>query len=129
MEFHAKAATGAGPHNINALIRELDNVLDFVAARDASVVYTAMAGFGTDDEMLVKILCNRSKYQLAAIDKHYRALPKNKSHTSLNAAVVSETSGNYGKFMKYVTESRGAFLAHQLHKAMVLFFSVIIIYI
>ena len=119
MEFHAKASAGAGPQNINALNRELDNILNFIAARDAAVAFKAMDGFGCDHEMLVKILCNRSKFQIDAIDKHYRALPKNKSHTSLNAAVVSETSGNYGKFMKYITESRGTFLANQLHKAMV----------
>lgn len=116
MEFHAKAAGGGDM--VGALHQEFDNLLNYIAARDATVVDTAMKGLGTDDQLLVKILCNRSKPQIALIDKHYRKLPKNKSHTSLHDAVKSETSGNYGKFMGYITQSRGAFLSQQLSKAM-----------
>jgi hypothetical protein len=118
MEFHAKAYT-APVGDVAALHLEYDNILNYVSARDAIIVDDAMRGFGCDDEMLVKIVCNRSKSQIAAIDTHYRALPKNTKHTSFNDAITSETSGNYGRFMKYVTQKRGDFLAKQLHKAMV----------
>jgi hypothetical protein len=117
MEFHAKASAGNGL--VDDLHKEYDNLLSYVAARDATLCYSAMAGMGCDQTMLIKILCNRTKDQIAAIDGHYRSMTANKSHQSLHDRVVSETSGNYGHFMKYLTQNRGDFLAGQLHLAMV----------
>lgn len=113
MEFAAER------QNAELLIQELNNLLHFIAVRDATLVHTATAGFGTDDEMLINIVCNRTKDQIHAADVAFRALSLNRSHKSLRECIRGETSGNYGEFLQYLTQSRGSFLAEQLKKAMV----------
>lgn len=100
------------------LLHEYHAIMKYITSRDATLVYTAAEGFGTDDEMMINVLCNRTKPQIELIDKEYRQLAKNTKHKSLTDCVVSETSGNYGHFMKYLTQSRGVFLATQLKNAM-----------
>ena len=85
------------------LQREYTELLNFVAFRDASLVRLACDGFGTDDELLIKVLCSRTRTQLQHADRYFReAHPKNKS---IRDIVSSETSGNYGKFMCSIVQS------------------------
>ena len=51
---------------------ELEALLNYVAKRDAKLVHKATAGMGTNDDLLISVLCSRTKSQIAAIDKFYR---------------------------------------------------------
>ena len=64
--------------------------------------------------MLINKLLFRNKKQLGALNEAYLSL----FNTKLDAVISSECSGNYKNFLKYNLESRGQFLAHQLHEAM-----------
>ena len=92
-----------------AIKAECVSVLKFVAQRDASLIHYACKGIGKDDELLIKIICNRTKLQLQAADEAYRASPKNLSKKNINQKLKSELGGNYGRFMRYLVESRGFF--------------------
>lgn len=120
MEFLAEATND--PASLPALVYRLRAqvacLMRFIAARDATLVFAATDGVGTNDELLTNILCNRTKDQINAIDEQYRNLSKNRRHQSLRDCIKSETSGNYGDFLQFLTQSRGQFLAEQLHVAM-----------
>ena len=98
------AASGSseipGLHGL--LKQEYNELLDFIAQRDANLVAVACDGLGTDDTLLIKILCNRSRDQLLRIDEYYRRNPKNGSNGSLFSRIQSECSGNYGNFMQSI---------------------------
>jgi hypothetical protein len=125
MEFLAEATND--PASLPALVyrlrAQLASLMRFIAARDATLVFAATDGIGTNDELLINILCNRTKDQIYAIDQQFRNLPKNRRNQSLRECIKSETSGNYGDFLQFLTQSRGQFLAEQLHVAMVSHYS------
>jgi hypothetical protein len=86
-----------------ALEQQRNEILGFIARRDALVVQSACAGLGTDDNTLIQIVCNRTKSQLKALDA---ACP---SQRRLADWLKSELSGNYLEFMLYLTESRAEY--------------------
>jgi hypothetical protein len=105
-------------NHADALQREFFNIMHFIAVRDATLVHRAAKGFGTDDALLINVLCNRTKDQIKAIDEAYRNLSLNSGRRTLRACIKDECSGNYGNFLQYLTQSRGSFLAEQLRQAM-----------
>lgn len=99
---------------------DYDAVLNYILTRDAVLLYHAMLGIGSDEDMLIRILCNRTKSQLQKIDRLYQNLSTgNSSRRTLIECIKSELSGDFERFMKFMIESRGKFLAHQLKSAMV----------
>lgn len=84
-------------------------ILAFIARRDALVIHHACKGIGKDDETLIMIICNRTKSQVAAIDAYYRTMPINSAKKTLMEKLKSELSGNYGEFMCFLTQSRDSF--------------------
>jgi hypothetical protein len=102
-----------------ALEDELKKVLDYIATRDAVMIYKACNHVvGRDDDLLIEILCHRTKRQLEACDAIYRNIPQNNRKRSLPSKVGREIGGNYGNFMEYLTHNRGKFNASQLLLAM-----------
>ena len=102
-----------------AIEDELKKVLDYIATRDAVMIYKACHHvIGRDDDLLIEILCCRTKRQLEACDAAYRNIPQNNRKRSLPAKVGREIGGNYGNFMEYLTLSRAKFNASQLKLAM-----------
>jgi len=102
-----------------AIEDELKKVLQFIATRDAVMVYKACQHVvGRDDDLLIEILCHRTKRQLEACDEAYRSIPQNNRKRSLPSKVGREIGGNYGNFMEYLTHNRGKFNASQLKLAM-----------
>ena len=63
--------------------------------RDATYLYRAMKGVGTDEEAVIEILCSRSNVEIMKIKEDYRQLFKE----DLEKRVHSETSGNFRKIL------------------------------
>jgi len=64
---------------------------------DAKNLRDAMKGAGTDEKVLIKIIFNRSRQQLAAIAQAF----ENKYHKNLRKEIKSETSGWFKKLLVY----------------------------
>jgi hypothetical protein len=101
-------------------------IYGFLTRRDALLVHHACAGIGKDDELLIQVICNRTKKQLKDIDLYYRSMPLNSSHKTLSEKLSSELGGDYARFIKYLVESRGQFMGKRLYRSL---FQVKVIYI
>jgi annexin A7/11 len=69
---------------------------------DAKHLRDAMKGVGTDEKALIKIICNRSRQQLAAIEQAFKA----KHGKDLRKEIKSETSGWFRKVLLYRFQSQ-----------------------
>lgn len=94
---------------------ELDSLLQYVAKRDAKLVHKATAGMGTNDDLLISVLCSRTKAQIASIDNFYR---EETNGFPLKTVLASEAGGNYGKALTYICQSRAQYLNEKLQVAM-----------
>eukprot|EP00128_Syssomonas_multiformis_P015350 Colp12_sorted_trinity150504_noHs@4332 len=65
------------------------------AEYDADSLHKAMKGAGTDESTLIEILASRNNAQITAIKAAYKAAHKKE----LEDAVISETSGDFKKFL------------------------------
>ena len=73
----------------------LDSAYALVAGIDAQNIKEACAGFGTDDDALTDILCNRNKKQHHLINEAYKA----KFEVSLLEQIKDECGGHYKTFL------------------------------
>ena len=84
---------------------------EFIATEDAKVAYEAMnggfLGLGCNDRKLIAALCTRTKVQLVRTKDKFREL----YDQDLREQVKSETSGYYGKLLKYALAGPGAYEA------------------
>jgi len=64
---------------------------------DAKALRDAMKGAGTDEKTLIKIIGNRSRQQLQAVENAFQA----KYGKNLKKEIKSETSGNFKKVLVY----------------------------
>lgn len=94
--------------------QELNKLLDFVSFRDSTLIRKACAGLGTDDSLLISILTQRTKSQIQSINKYYHDSYK----LPLKESIIDECNGNYKKFLVYLCESRGEYLAGRIKEAM-----------
>ena len=63
--------------------------------RDATYLYKAMKGMGTDEDTVIEILCSRANVEIIKIKAEYQRLFKE----DLEKRVYSETSGNLRKIL------------------------------
>lgn len=75
---------------------ERDELADFLAEMDADTIQKAVKGLGTDKSMLVYVLCQRTKLQLQAVARAFRA----KYGADLQERLDSELSGDLGYFVR-----------------------------
>lgn len=92
--------------------------MDYVAERDAHLVFKACDGIGTNDKLLIDTLCGRTKSQIAAIAKHYKRLPQNEGGQGLRSTVASECGGDYGEFMTFLCRERKDYLSNRVQVAL-----------
>lgn len=86
--------------HISKALRALCTPLDIYFA---DKFHKAMAGAGTDDEALVRLICTQKERALKAAAKRYL-----RDHQkSLKAAVIDETSGDYKKILVAVIDNFG----------------------
>ena len=97
------------------LKQEFEELLSFIAARDARMVKAACAGLGTDDSLLIKVLCHRTRQQIQRANEAF--IKKSKSSKTIQATVSSECSGNYGQFMVALTRNEAAVNVETLKSA------------
>ncbi|XP_038052287.1 annexin A6-like [Patiria miniata] len=70
-------------------------MMDLPAVFDARCLKKAMKGIGTDESVLIEIMCTRSKAQLAAMKAAYKAA----FGKDLESALESETSGDFKRVL------------------------------
>lgn len=85
------------------LQKEYQMLLQFIADRDADMVSLACDGMGTDDALLISVLCHRTREQLLLADEHFRR--KSAGNKTIRERIHSEMSGNYGEFMCSIVQS------------------------
>lgn len=77
--------------------------LMFSAAElDAFYLNKAMKGLGTDDSVLIEILCTRTKTQIENLKAAYKVM----FSTDLEAEITKETSGQYLKLLLALCEAK-----------------------
>jgi annexin A13 len=94
---------------------ELTNLMGYVAERDAFLVFKACDGIGTNDELLIKTLCSRTKKQINGISHYYKHLSGGQG---LRSTIASECGGDYGEFMTFLCRDRKNFLNNRLQRAL-----------
>lgn len=85
------------------LQKEYSELLQFIAARDAELVSLACDGMGTDDDLLIEVLCHRTREQLQLADECFRKTSK--GNKTIRERIKSETSGNYGQFLAAIVQA------------------------
>jgi hypothetical protein len=113
--FAAPDKDAGVPAFFGLLQQEYEELLGHVAHRDAAMIRLACNGMGTDDNLLIKVLCSRTRAQIQRANAVF--VKKNKSNKTITATVKSECSGNYGSFMTALAQDEAAVNAEQLKGA------------
>lgn len=108
-----EALVAALNERLTLLLKENDNLKTHVAKVDAAKVHEACKGFGTNDAMLIGVLCSRTKKQLDRVDEIYRE----RHGRTLREEIEAECSGDYKEFLVYTQMLEEEFDAHQFRKA------------
>jgi len=88
---------------------EYDKIKNFIATRDAQIIHKACEGIGANDELLITIMCQRTKSQLNHISRIYTTILQNASTKTLFEKIKSNTSGNYGRFLRTIILPRAEY--------------------
>eukprot|EP00604_Paraphysomonas_vestita_P002730 CAMPEP_0174818444 /NCGR_PEP_ID=MMETSP1107-20130205/1112_1 /TAXON_ID=36770 /ORGANISM="Paraphysomonas vestita, Strain GFlagA" /LENGTH=757 /DNA_ID=CAMNT_0016030273 /DNA_START=360 /DNA_END=2633 /DNA_ORIENTATION=+ len=99
-------------HN-DLILRILDNVKQSVAELDVEMLIYAAKGLGTDERLVVQILCARTKDQLDAIDQVFLS----KHNRTLKQYIKKEMGGNLELFLTYCQLAEDEFDALMLKEA------------
>lgn len=83
--------------NIDTVAACIERMKDFTASLDADLLKRAAKGVGTDERMVVNVLCTRTKAQIDRIDLMYRQ----KYGRTLKEYIEREMGGNLKKFLSY----------------------------
>lgn len=75
----------------NLLVALLMPTLDFYCKE----IKDALSGLGTDEQVLIEILCTLSNYEINLIKEHYRKL----YGQDLEEAIIGDTSGNFKRLL------------------------------
>lgn len=73
----------------------------------------ATRGIGSDERLIISILCTRTKQQLDAIDQIYRE----RYHVTLLEYIRGEMGGDLAEMLGYTQMAEDEFDAHILHQA------------
>lgn len=75
----------------NLLVSLLTPIVDFYAKE----LHDAMSGLGTDEDVLIEVLCSMSNYEIHTIKNAYLRM----YGQNLESELVSETSGNFKRLL------------------------------
>jgi hypothetical protein len=89
------------------------NKQDSIASLDADLLKIATNGWGTDERLVVSILCSRTKAQLDAIDLIYRE----RFHQTLREYIEKEMGGDLSEMLSYTQMKEDELDAFLLRKA------------
>lgn len=87
---------------------------EFCAAEDASKLYKAMKGLGTDEDAIIEVLCHRSSKQRMDIIKFY----KTNYDANLLNAIRSDTSGDLLKLLIALLTHPSEYCAQEIYDAL-----------
>lgn len=112
LEYEITKATHRNEQN-ELILRALDNAKQSVAELDVDMLIYAAKGMGTDERLVVQILCARTKEQLDAIDQIFIK----KHNKTLKDYIKKEMGGNLEKFLIYAQLAEEEFDALLLKEA------------
>ncbi|XP_023809545.1 annexin A2 [Oryzias latipes] len=95
----SSALKGALSGSLEALMLGL---MKSTAQFDASELRASMKGLGTDEEVLIEMLCSRSEEELMEIKKEYREMFKKE----VEKDIAGDTSGNFAKLLLALVQTR-----------------------
>ncbi len=76
-------------------MKEREALRQHIAEDDATLIYRAVKGFGTDDKALISVICGRTKPHLRCVDRIYHE----KYSQGIREAIQGDTSGYYKDFL------------------------------
>uniref|UniRef100_A0A8C8DK34 Annexin n=1 Tax=Oryzias sinensis TaxID=183150 RepID=A0A8C8DK34_9TELE len=95
----SSALKGALSGSLEALMLGL---MKSTAQFDASELRASMKGLGTDEEVLIEMVCSRSEEELMEIKKEYREMFKKE----VEKDIAGDTSGNLAKLLLALVQTR-----------------------
>jgi hypothetical protein len=98
---------------LDGLVAVIESMKNWTAALDVDLLKRAAKGAGTDERMVVSILCTRTKDQIERIDLAFRQ----KHNRTLKDYIQREMGGNLQTFLTYTQMAEEEFDALQLHEA------------
>lgn len=98
---------------LDGLVATIEYMKNFTAALDVDLLKRAAKGVGTDERMVVSILCTRTKDQIERIDLAFRQ----KHNRTLKDYIQREMGGNLQTFLTYTQMAEEEFDALQLYEA------------
>ena len=101
-----------GPH-ANTPQLQVNAIKLAVASFDADLLHRAKKGIGTDERLVVDVLCLRTKSQMDAIDVVYRQ----RYGKTLKQFIEKEMGGNLERFLSYMQMEEAEFDSYVLKKA------------
>eukprot|EP00602_Paraphysomonas_sp_CaronLab_P003525 CAMPEP_0185025598 /NCGR_PEP_ID=MMETSP1103-20130426/8493_1 /TAXON_ID=36769 /ORGANISM="Paraphysomonas bandaiensis, Strain Caron Lab Isolate" /LENGTH=798 /DNA_ID=CAMNT_0027558835 /DNA_START=305 /DNA_END=2701 /DNA_ORIENTATION=- len=94
-----------GTEDEDLIVQAVCNVKRAIASLDSDLLYMAKEGLGTDERMVVQVLCSRTKAQLNAIDEVYRS----RYGPTLKEYCEKEMGGNLAQFLAFTQMSEAEF--------------------
>ncbi len=73
------------------LLKEREALREHIAEADATLIYRAVKGFGTDDKALISVICGRTKPHLRRVDYIYHET----YGEGIREAIQGDCSGHY----------------------------------
>jgi hypothetical protein len=109
----ASAPTAVLIQRIDQIATAIECMKDWTASLDADLLKRAAKGLGTDERMVVSILCSRTKAQIDRIDLVFRQ----RYNRTLKQYIEKEMGGNLKTFLSYSQMAEDEFDALILHDA------------
>ncbi|XP_062093097.1 annexin D3 [Humulus lupulus] len=98
----AQDITSCGNGKLESVLKVVICCLESPEIHFAEVIRDAIDGFGTDEDCLTRAIVTRAEIDLMKVREHYQNLHK----TSLDKAVVGDTSGDYEDFLMTLLGAR-----------------------
>lgn len=109
----APATDGSVAAEIDRLIECIWNMRNQIAVLDYDILKKAAVGLGTNERMVVNVLCRRTKSHIDSIDMLFRQ----RENKTLRQYIVDEMGGNLEDFLEYTQMEEDEFDAIMLFEA------------
>jgi annexin A7/11 len=105
-------------HVVHQLDEDNNVMIEFCLDRDADLVKEACAGWGTDENLLIKVLCSLSKRQILQVDKKFRERYGQTLKEQMQGELSDFFEGDFKYFMEMLLTPNCEIDADLLYKSM-----------
>jgi annexin A7/11 len=105
-------------HVVHQLDEDNNVMIEFCLDRDADLVKEACAGWGTDENLLIKVLCSLSKRQILQVDKKFRERYGQTLKEQMEGELSDFFEGDFKYFMEMLLTPNCEIDADLLYKSM-----------